>query len=92
MLVVDYLYCMRHKYYFLCNYLITLLNPFRGILIRSSDVLFKFKTVGYIYILLTNLNFDDVVMLRENLKFSLTPFCKRRSVTYLEQQRTFLSL
>jgi hypothetical protein len=45
MLVVDYLCCMWHKYYFLCNYLITLFNQFRGISVRSSDVLFNSKTV-----------------------------------------------
>jgi hypothetical protein len=32
------------------------------------------------YIPLPNLNSDDVVMSRENLKFSLTSFCKRRGV------------
>jgi hypothetical protein len=78
--VVDYLCCMWHKYYYLCNYLITLFNPLRGISVRSSDVLCNSKSVGYIYILLTNLNSDDVVMSRGNLKFSLTPFCKRWGV------------
>jgi hypothetical protein len=39
MLVVNYLCHMWHKYYFLCNYLITLFNPFQCIFIRSFDVL-----------------------------------------------------
>jgi hypothetical protein len=81
MLVVDYLCCMWHKYYFLCNYLVTLFNLFRGISVTSSNVLFNSKSVGYIYIPLPNLNSDDVVMSRENLKFSLTHFCKRQGVT-----------
>jgi hypothetical protein len=44
-------------------------------------VLFNSKSIGYIYIPLPNLNSNDVVMLRENLKFSLTPLYKRHGVT-----------
>lgn len=77
MLAIDYLWFMWHKYYFLCNYLFTLFNPFRGISIISFDVLFNFKFVGYIYILLPNLNSDNVVMSRENLKlqFGIRTVC-----------------
>jgi hypothetical protein len=39
------------------------------------------------YILLPNLNFDDVITSRENRKFSLMPFYKRRDVTYAVHYR-----
>jgi hypothetical protein len=53
-----------------------------GILVRSSDVLFNFKSVGKYYIPLLIYNSDELVTLRGKIqKFSLTSFCKRRSVT-----------
>jgi hypothetical protein len=74
MLVVNYLCCMWHKYYFLYSYLITLFNPFRDISVTSSDVLFNSKSVGYIYIPLSNLNSDDVIMSSGNLKGGVLQF------------------
>jgi hypothetical protein len=66
MLVVNYMFRMWHKYYFLCNYLITLFNSFRSIFIRSSDVLIMLSLLdNNIYISLLYYNFD-VVMPRKN--------------------------
>jgi hypothetical protein len=55
----------------------------RGILVRSSDVLFNSKSVGYIIFRCQILTLIMIVVKsRENRKlFSLTPFCKRGGVT-----------
>lgn len=71
MLVVNYVCHKWHKYYFLCNYLITLFNPFQSIFIRSSDVLIMFSLLDnniYIYISLLYYNSDVVVMSHRNQK------------------------
>jgi hypothetical protein len=69
MLVVNYMCRMWHKYYFLCNFLITLFNPFRSIFIRSSNVLIIYvKSIIYIYSAAIYYNSDIVVMSRGNKK------------------------
>jgi len=82
MLVVNYMCRMWHKYYFLCNFLITLFNPFRSIFIRSSNVLIIYvKSIIYIYSAAIYYNSDIVVMSRGNKKKnSLTPFYKRQGI------------
>jgi hypothetical protein len=58
----------------------------RGISISSMCYIPKFLQKKYFP--LPNLNFDDVVMSRGNLKFSLTPFCKRWDVTITVEKCT----
>jgi len=48
----------------------------RGILVRSSDVLFKSKSVKWLHISLLYYNSDVVIMSRRNRKNFTYAFCK----------------